>query len=575
MTSAPIDATAAAELFLSGARDAGLLHVCISPGSRSTPLAIAALRTPGLTTSIHLDERVAGFAALGHSLATGAPTALICTSGTAGANYLPAISEANMSNVALIALTADRPPEHWSWGVGQTFSQTGLYHQQVRAEFEMPVGGDGGEAFSARAGWRAACTSIEASGPVHVNWPFRLPLEPQDSALGGDAAFAPPSLQAVVHHSEVEALTSLLASAEAPVLIAGPGSLNCATAPGSDGETLLRSNRVHQAAKRLGMPIIADALSGLRGAADSVSVPAAALLFQRSSEVLDALSPDLIIHMGHTPTAKACRLWWETTSATHVLLDPSNDWNDPSHVGEHRFISDPVELLAAATVDMNSSQAWLDRWLEAGQDTAAIRDAVLSGFDSMTDAHVAAEVGTALGASEHLFLSSSMPVRDVDTYVPVTSTVNVHANRGINGIDGVVSTAGGFARGSDSTVTVLIGDVALLHDVGGVLDAARNQTPLVIVVANNDGGGIFSLLPIKSQIDPDHFDDLFNTAHGTNFEFLGEHPNISYQRVTEVGSALRQAHDEPQASVTIIEVPVNTEDRLDFHSELTERLSSE
>ena len=145
MTSAPIDATAAAELFLSGARDAGLRHVCISPGSRSTPLAIAALRTPGLTTSVHLDERVAGFVALGNALASCQPTALICTSGTAGANYLPALSEANMSNVPLLALTADRPPEHWSWGVGQTFTQTGLYHQQVRAEFEMPVGGDESE----------------------------------------------------------------------------------------------------------------------------------------------------------------------------------------------------------------------------------------------------------------------------------------------------------------------------------------------------------------------------------------------------------------------------------------------
>lgn len=576
MTSAQIDATAAAELFLAGARDAGLQHVCISPGSRSTPLAIAALRTPDLTTSIHLDERVAGFAALGHSLATGQPTALICTSGTAGANYLPALSEANMSNVALIALTADRPPEHWSWGVGQTFTQTGLYHHQVRAEFEMPVGGDGGEAFSARAGWRAACTAIEQNGPVHVNWPFRLPLEPQLPALPGTPSFMPPDCSPVCHQAEVDTLARLLASAKAPLLIAGPAALTSATHRSATiNERAALSEALHSAATKRGMPIVADALSRLRGANSTAAVPAGALVFQRSSGVLEELAPDLIIHMGQTPTAKAARLWWESTSATHVLLDPHSDWNDPSHMADYRFTSEAVELLTTALDGSNSSPDWLDKWMSVGQSTAEIRDTALAEFGAATDAHVAAALASTLTAEEHLFASSSMPVRDVDTYMPVASEVQVHANRGINGIDGVVSTAAGYARGAASNVAVLIGDVALLHDVGGVLDAARNNIPLVIVVPNNDGGGIFSLLPVKDQIDPHGFEDLFNTSHGTTFEFLGEHPNITYQQVTNVGPAVRVALDEPQSPVTILEVSVRTQDRLDLQSDLVERLSNQ
>ena len=574
MTSASIDATTAAELFLAGARDGGLGHVCISPGSRSTPLAVAATRIEGITTSVHLDERVASFSALGRSLASGVPTALICTSGTAGANYLPAIAEANMSNVPLIAITADRPPEHWSWGVGQTFTQQGLYHRQVRAEFSMPVGGDGGREFSSRAGWRAACTSTEEHGPVHVNWPFRLPLEPQFPAEAAPIRFAPPEPESELRTGEVERLATLLASSQAPLLIAGPGALR---APGvglcGDGATDSRSALVHDAAKRAGLPIVADSLSGLRGADAAGLVPAGALVFQRPAEVLEPLAPDLMIHMGQTPTAKATRLWWETRSATHVLLDPNSDWNDPSHMADHRFTSDPVGLLSAASADLDESGAWRDGWVAVGAETAKIRDSVLSDSSAVTDAHVAAEFEAALGNDDHLFTSSSMPVRDVDTFAPVTSSTRVHANRGINGIDGVISTASGFAASSTRAVSVLIGDVALLHDVGGVLDAARNGQRLVIAVPNNDGGGIFSLLPAKTALAPDDFEQLFNTPHGSTFDFLGHYPNISHEHVTDVGAAVKDAHDDPKSTVTILEVAVSTQDRLTFQQDLLDRLS--
>ena len=576
MSEPSLDPTGAAELFLAGARDAGLRHICISPGSRSTPLAVAALRTKGVTTSVHLDERVGGFSALGRALVSGSPVGVICTSGTAGANYLPAISEAYMSQVPLLVITADRPPEHQSWGVGQTFEQVGLYHRQVRAEFTMPVGGDGGREHALRAGWRAATTTIEHSGPVHVNWPFRLPLEPVADALD-----VPPTFDTAVRQTpgapslERERLAQLLAEASAPILIAGPATI---VQHGPLEERRERARQFTMAAEALGIPIISDILSGLRAASNNSVVLAPTLLLTGADPT--ELEVDLVLHVGQTPTAKSTRLWWEQQDATHVLFDQADTWNDPSHQADYRFIGDPTALLMSAQDSANSVEVrkqHVDRWVDAGRRTAKTCNTAINSAPDPSEPGIAVALGDHVSENDIVVASSSMPVRDLDMFAKTAIAASVFSNRGINGIDGVVATAAGIASHQQThgtgTTFVLIGDVALLHDIGGVLDAARNSIPLTILVPNNDGGGIFSFLPAKQELDDETFSKLFHTPHGTSFEFLAGYPGISHTTTTNTAEALRLAETDT-ATVKIIELTVETDARIEFQSEVLAQLQT-
>lgn len=549
MTASPLDSTTAAELFLAGARDAGLSHVVVSPGSRSTPLAIAVDRTRNLSYSIHLDERTAAFVALGRAKATGQPVGLICTSGTAAANYLPAVAEASMSSVPLVVITADRPPEHQRWGVGQSFDQRGLYRRQVRDEITMPVGGDGGEAFSHRAGWRATSTAICDTGPVHVNWPFRMPLEPTAPAI----AARPPLPRVepttpVADPIDVQRLRALLDLADHPVIVAGPDAI-----PRGDRSRFLT------AARTLGLPVLADVLSGVRGLhTNDVLVPAPSLVTEVAS-----LSCDMVIRIGNTPTAKSTRLWWETLPGPHVLLDPRDEWQDPSHRLTERFRSPPTELLEAlAAVAEPARTAHLDDWLAAGSAVRGAVDAVLDGEPAVSEAHIGRSISRVLSALDLVYASSSMPVRDLDTFGSVSDSPRVMANRGINGIDGVIASAIGASHAMSGRTVVHIGDVAVLHDIGSLLDAARRGIELTIVIPNNDGGGIFSMLPIRSALDDALFSSLFHTPHGTTFEFLAEHAGVTHRHTTNVEQSLAATAGMP--GLHIIEVAVGTPQRIDL-----------
>ena len=559
MTVPTLDPTAAAEYFFAGARDAGLSHIVLSPGSRSTPLAIAASRTPGVSTSIELDERVAGFVALGRAKQSGRPVGLVCTSGTAAANYLPAVAEASMSNIPLVIITADRPPEHQRWGVGQSFDQRGLYQRQVRDEVTMPVGGDGGAAFSQRAGWRVAATALEMHGPVHVNWAFRMPLEPaadsieEPSALAGIAA-----PQRAADPAHIELFQHALSESVRPLIIAGPDS--CPRR--GDG-----SQAVLNFATANGIPILADVLSGLRHEVDGPLVTGHALLAHAPA----VPSPDLIIHLGQTPTAKALRLWWEGLDTFHLSVDPYDEWQDPSHVVSTRLRCTANSLFAASTVTPTWGRSWMDTWLGLGHGVAQAVTDVLDRWTSITEAHVARTLAAHATAADRIVASSSMPVRDLDSFAMGPAAM-VLANRGINGIDGVVSTAIGVHAAAESGRTfVLIGDIASLHDVGGILSAARSGQDLTIVIPNNDGGGIFSFLPVKDSIDAEQFTTLFHTPHGTTFDFLAGHRNIDHRHTTDLASSLAATSNNP--GVTILEVAVDTPDRLALHAAVTSAIN--
>lgn len=560
MTAPTLDSTAAAEHFFAGAVAAGLSRAVVSPGSRSTPLTIAADRTPGLEVSVHLDERSAAFAALGEAKATGVPILLVCTSGTAAANYLPAVAEAAMANVPLVVVTADRPPEHQHTGVGQSFDQRGLYGSHVRQETTMPVGGDGGAAFTVNAGWRCVTSALELHGPVHVNWAFRLPLEPTGPSIATPVTPSTPLHPAPLpDERHIDVLVDALDSASHPLIIAGPHTLSGHQGPGE-------ASAIVDGASALGIPVLADVLSGLRGADSRSLIEASALVVDA-----DVPKPDLIIRLGNTPTAKGVRLWWESFEARHLLIDPLDDWQDPSHAMTSRLRCDAPSLITRAAPHASPApDSWLERWVDAGLETAQHRDTLLDTWPTVTEAHVAHAIERVVGTQDTIVASSSMPVRDLDMFTTAGFTARALSNRGINGIDGVVSTAIGVARSSPGGRTLVhIGDVAALHDVGGILDAARQGVDLTIVVPNNDGGGIFSMLPLKAELHEEQFDRLFHTSHGSTLEFLGAHDGISHEFATDhlVESLARATN---RAGVTIVEVPVSTPDRLRLRASLAE-----
>ncbi len=548
-------ATTAARHFLSGCVQAGLSHVVISPGSRSAPLALAATATDGLSHSIHLDERIAGFAALGQAKVTGHPVGLICTSGTAAANFLPAVAEASEAGVPLVVLTADRPPEHRGWGVGQAFDQLSLYGSRTRLFISMPVGSDGGLHHAVREGHRAVRAALVDRGPVHVNWPFRLPLEePDDDSRPAliEQYFGEPVRAG---HQAVDELRALLVDRGNAVIVAGPDAVRAG--PDRRG----RRQAIWDFATAWKAPIIADGLSGLRGAPEGTPVVDAAELVVASGS---APEPGVVLRIGDTPTAKPIRLWWESLTSPHVIIDDRTASPDPSHASTHVVVADPAATLAAVGSPPSPPATEAGSWVTlGGRARRAVSECLASG-PADTEAHIVAAL--AESAMSTIVASSSMPVRDVDTFLPVDSSTRVVANRGINGIDGVVATAIGVSRGlGDEPVTVLIGDVAALHDIGAILDAARSRIPLTIVIPHNDGGGIFSFLPVRHAIDAERYTELFHTPHGTDFSFLDGVDGLHFAQVDVAGLGEALTAVGASEGTAVIVVPVETDRNVAAH----------
>ncbi len=546
---------AAVDAFLCGLIESGVRAINASPGSRSTPLIVSALRRSDLEVRIHLDERSAAFAALGEAKAGGAPVALLCTSGTAGAHYFPAIIEAALAGVPLVALTADRPPEHQGWGVGQTIDQRGLYGQHVLAEIAMPVGGSGDVAHARRTGRRVAQTATSERGPVHVNWPFRLPLEPRD-------ALDPPALPSLGRQPPATSgaprlapvVEELLVAAERPVIIAGPDSVRTTDQVGS----------ILNFAATIGAPIIADVLSGLRGHDEELVASASGWLGWTSPP-----QPDLFIHFGHTPTAKNIRLWWESVpTARHLTVGDHREWHDPSHLSAAHVVSSAGAFAegAANVIGARRDRSFCDEFIDHARTVRNQLQLVRASLRSSIDEHQIASCIGGVGAAT-VVASSSMPVRDLDAAVDLPSSTEILSNRGANGIDGVIATAVGVAR-VRSSVRVLIGDVAALHDVGSLVDAVRQGVELTIVVVNNDGGGIFSMLPIHEAIDPESYRTAFRTPHGQTLRFVGGLDGIEYHAVDHIDSLDSIIGSAPSEAVRVVECFVDPDDRRRIDDEL-------
>jgi 2-succinyl-5-enolpyruvyl-6-hydroxy-3-cyclohexene-1-carboxylate synthase len=496
--------------FAAGLVEHGVTDVVISPGSRSTPLSITLHAQPGLTTWIQIDERSAGFFALGQAKATGRPSVLVCTSGTAAANYLPAVVEANHSGVPLIICTADRPPELRGWGAGQTIDQVGIFTTNTRWAVDLPVAGDWTPERARIAAHRAVDAATgAAAGPVHLNWPLREPLVPIGTV---------PVVEATARRNRRAAGAGEPCAAIAPgrrgVVVVGPDA-----DPDPDRRRAIVDGALALGAAA-GWPVIGEPIAGIRRAAavpaDVVRVAHADHLL-KVDEVAMELRPDVVVRVGGSPTTKPVRMWLERHRPEVVLLDPARRWNDASFTVTHHLAGDPVTTLAGFAIDAadhGSDRAWAERWRDLEHTATVVVAGRVSGGGLLSAAVTSALVETVPDGAL-VMTSNSMPVRDLDSFVSLEGpTVEFVGNRGASGIDGITSTALGLASRHDGPVVLYTGDLALLHDLGALFGALRSGLRLTVLCIDNDGGGIFSMLPVAARGPDVDFETLFRTRHG-------------------------------------------------------------
>ncbi|AJD91868.1 2-succinyl-5-enolpyruvyl-6-hydroxy-3-cyclohexene-1-carboxylate synthase [Jeotgalibacillus malaysiensis] len=545
--------------FIEQLYQSGVKRAVISPGSRSTPLAYLLENHPQIHTYVNVDERSAAFYALGMAKASQEPVVIVCTSGTAAANYYPAVVEARYARVPLIVLTADRPHELRDNGAPQAIDQINLYGKHAKWFYDMPLPESDTNLlqYTGRIAAKAAAKASAApKGPVHLNFPFREPLSP-------DLSFKPDQqpLSAVylaekqLNSQYVSDLSAQLNRSEKGLIIAGPS------------EDQQSAEALIHLAEATGFPVLADPLSGLRTLmTDHPSVIECYDAFLRDNEIKKRLQPDLIIRFGGMPVSKALTQYVKGSECDQWLVDEGADWRDPTSSATHYIeVNDIVfaEQLTK-TVDVTSDHSWLDEWIKLNETAAREIQAYIE-----RESDEGAAVGTLLQAlpeGAHLLVGNSMPVRDVDTFwVRGMKSFHVWANRGANGIDGVVSTALGIAEVKKEPVYLLIGDLSMFHDLNGLLVTKQYASELQIVVMNNNGGGIFSFLPQATELE--HFETLFGTPPSLDFKHAAALYNLDYDRC-ETKAEFSESLSSGLSRIKMMEVITDREENTASHRRL-------
>ncbi|MBK1694121.1 2-succinyl-5-enolpyruvyl-6-hydroxy-3-cyclohexene-1-carboxylic-acid synthase [Chromatium weissei] len=558
---------------LDGLVAGGMRHLVFSPGSRSTPMLLAAQRQPNVTLTPILDERSAAFFALGLARAAGHPVGLLCTSGSALAHWFPAVIEAYESEIPLILLSADRPPELRGWGANQTIDQTRLFGGFVR-EFHDPGSADSSAAalkMMRTLGARVAAVSLgNWPGPVHINLPFREPLVPTADCT---AESNPPlSLNRNVGHKttvanseqnwgeDVDAWTRDLTAMMSGrgLICCGPGTFSpvgISLAPLSFAESLWKC------AEQLGVPVLCDPLSGLRFGTNSTHRITRYDSFLRQSTTATALKPDWVLRIGRAPVSKILLNW--LADIPTILVDPGQGWSDPNKDVRVRVNADAssfcnwLATLAQETVDKQRHADWSAQWAAIEQRSAQLTADYLAQAP-WCEAHLITALLAHLPANDGLFCANSMPIRQLDTWSGGrTNTLGIFGNRGASGIDGQTSTLAGL-NASGIPITGLLGDLSFFHDLSGLLLLRQLQRPCIVL--NNGGGRIFDYLPQRGLPD---FERLWHTPIDLNCDLLLRPFGIKHCAVTngdEFQTALTEClkPNESQNS-GIIEVRIDAE----------------
>lgn len=569
--------TALASAFAEEMARGGLRLAVVSPGSRSTPLALALWRQPEIEVRVIVDERSAGFFALGAAQASGEPVALLCTSGTALVNYHPAVVEADESGIPLVVMSADRPPELRGIGAGQTIDQIKSFGSSVRwfCEVGTHEADDSGLLHYRSVACRAlaAARGEARPGPVHLNLPWREPLAPVP-VEGAVTATDPLALEGR-EGRPLTAVTRLDLEPSAFLLDEVAGHIGNAISgvivAGRQLDSELREPLAHLA-RVAGFPILADPTSQVRcGPHDRSHVVAAYDLLLREEHFARSVVPDLILRFGEMPTSKPLRAWIEASGADQIVIDPYGGWNEPTNRAAAILRADPTELAsgwAARLEGLEGRERPLpERWLEAEAAAQEALDQALREEGAISEPALHRALGAAHSDGDLVYTSSSMPIRDQEAFLPASSTdVSFLSNRGANGIDGLVSSGIGAAHASGRPTTVITGDLGFLHDIGALAALRDVETPVRIVVIDNDGGGIFHFLPQEEALESDEFEALLGTPRGVDVgkaAALFDLPHRRLDSLTELPAAL-------EAGTGLIEVKTDRHGNADAHRRLAD-----
>ena len=570
--------TALASAFVEELARSGVERAVICPGSRSTPIALALLREPGIATTSVVDERSAGFFALGAALASRRPVAIACTSGTAAANLHPAVAEANEASVPLIVLTSDRPPELRDIGAGQTIDQVKMYGSSVRwfAEMGTHEADDSGLLHMRGSACRAYAEALgdPRPGPVHLNLSWRDPLgpEPGEGDVTATMSLALEGREKLpliaIHPSRraldpaaLQALAADLAETERGIIVAGRQT---------DPDL---GRAIASLAAASGFPVLAEPTSQLRLSSHlSANVVWAYDAIARARPA--HLEPELVLRFGDMPTSKALRQWLASLDgATQIVVDSVGTWNEPTRKVGVSFRADPA-LVAhglAERLSVGPEASYAANWRTANESAASTIRAELGHIgDSPTEPAAHMSLGAALRDSDLVFCASSMPIRDAESFLPAAERdVLFLSNRGANGIDGTLSSAIGAAVACRRPAWVVLGDLALHHDSNGLALLRHAEAPIRIVCLNNDGGGIFEFLPQASQVTREEFEAIFGTPLGLDLAKLAALHGVEHRRISRV--------DELAAIDTdghvLVEVPVDRSENVSVHETIWQRVA--
>jgi len=566
------------ELVRSGVRD-----IVISPGSRSTPIAILAAEHPQMNVRVIVDERSAGYFALGLAKAKRGAVALLCTSGTAAANYMPAVAEAYLARVPLVVLTADRPHELRDVGAPQTIQQIGLFGGHAKWFAEMPIPESSAQMLrhARMTASRAAAVAVShPRGPVHLNFPLREPLLPDLLSPGlwaggreeGTAYTAVTEGAKLPAPAALRSLAAKLSQTANGIIVCGPQD-----EPGF-------AEAVTGLAEVLQYPVLADPLSQLRSGSHSLEYVIDSYdAFLRDESAITLLQPEVIIRFGAMPVSKALLQYIHRyPQARMIVVEEGDGWRDPTLLAAELMNADPSELCRALTVCVNEAvpkrnafhAGWARRWRRINAETRRLLREESRRYDELFEGRLFVELEDLLPERSTLFVGNSMPIRDLDTFFGNNPRyVRVMGNRGANGIDGIVSSALGASIGSEHTVLV-IGDLSFYHDMNGLLAAKLHGLNMTVILVNNDGGGIFSFLS-QAQLPEERFEQLFGTPIGLDYEIAVRLYDGAFTRVhhwEDFREALGRSFTE--GGLQVIELPTDRDSNVAMHRGIWDKLFS-
>ena len=530
----------------------GVEHASVSPGSRSTPIALALWRHPQVRVHVHLDERASAFFALGVAKATGRPAAVACTSGTAVAELLPAVVEASMSRATLVLLTADRPPELRGVGANQTIEQPGIFGVYVRAGVDAPVPDEAPD----EDPWREIVRGLVRAalgpppGPVHLNLPFREPLTPGEISLpASPLSSTDHAIVSAPPDREVDDLGAAISSTPRGLILAG--SMRESPAP------------LVELSHRSGWPLLAEPTSGHR-------VPGALEAGQSlvaDDAFADAHVPETIVQFGAAPTSRA-GLELVRRADRLLVVDPDHLVADPHRraAASYRAAAAALATELIAALEPRPASTWSRSWLEADQVARAVVDAELGRDEEPFEGRVARDLAAALPDGATLVVGSSSPVRDLDAYMAPRHGLTVLGNRGASGIDGFVSTALGVASAGRGATAALSGDLTFLHDAGSLLWSATRGHDAVFVVLNNAGGALFSSL--SQRVLPE-LEQLFVTPHGLDLAAVSRAAGAEHTVIRSASELVPAITDAAgRGGVRVIEVALDPDRNLRRRAEV-------